>query len=220
MEQSAFPATAANENISKAEPKPALSLVDAVALIVGIVVGAGIFRVPSLVAANAGSETAFLAAWAVGGLVSLVGALCYAELASTFPSAGGDYHFLTRAYGKKLSFLYAWARISVIQTGSVALLAFIFGDFASQIFRLGEFSSAIYAALIVVLLTAINIAGIGFGTGTQKLLTAIEVLGVLAVIVAGIAASSPGETPTAAASTGTSPAVCGRFGCCRTRRPS
>jgi len=203
MEQSAFPAAAVNENISKAEPKPALSLVDAVALIVGIVVGAGIFRVPSLVASNAGSEAAFLAAWAVGGLISLVGALCYAELASTFPSAGGDYHFLTRAYGKRLSFLYAWARMSVIQTGSVALLAFIFGDFASQIFRLGEFSSAIYAALIVVLLTAINIAGIGFGTGTQKLLTAIEVLGVTAVIIAGIAASSPNETPTAAASTGT-----------------
>ncbi|HEX9930678.1 MAG TPA: amino acid permease [Pyrinomonadaceae bacterium] len=203
MEQSAFPATAANENISTAEPKPALSLVDAVALIVGIVVGAGIFRVPSLVASNAGSETAFLVAWAVGGLVSLVGALCYAELASTFPSAGGDYHFLTRAYGKKLSFLYAWARMSVIQTGSVALLAFIFGDFASQIFRLGEFSSAIYAALIVAALTAINIAGIGFGTGTQKLLTAIEVLGVTAVIVAGIAASSPNETQTVAASTGT-----------------
>jgi amino acid transporter len=211
MEQSAFSATkkaqrdfgaAANEPISKAEPKPSLSLTDAVALIVGIVVGAGIFRVPSLVAANAGSETAFLAAWAIGGLVSLVGALCYAELASTFPSAGGDYHFLTRAYGRKLSFLYAWARMSVIQTGSVALLSFIFGDFASQIFRLGEFSSAIYAVLIVVLLTAINIAGIGFGTGTQKLLTAIEVLGVTAVIVAGIAAA-PNETQGAGTQTGT-----------------
>lgn len=211
MEQSAFSATAkappepgaATEKISRAEPKPALSLIDAVALIVGIVVGAGIFRVPSLVAANAGSETAFLAAWALGGFVSLVGALCYAELASTFPNAGGDYHFLTRAFGKRLSFLYAWARMSVIQTGSVALLAFIFGDFASQLFRLGEFSSAIYAALIVIALTAINIAGIGFGTGTQKLLTAIEVLGVSAVIIAGIAASSPIKPQTIAASTGT-----------------
>jgi amino acid transporter len=184
---------AENEKIlnksSIVEPKPALSLIDAVALIVGIVVGAGIFRVPSLVASNAGSETAFLAAWVLGGLISLVGALCYAELASTFPNAGGDYHFLTRAYGKNLSFLFAWARMSVIQTGSVALLAFIFGDFASQLFSFGEFSAAIYAAIIIVALTAINIAGIGFGTGTQKILTALEVLGVAAIIAAGIAAA-------------------------------
>jgi hypothetical protein len=169
----------------KAAPQPVLNLTDTVALIVGIVVGAGIFRTPSLVAANAGSETAFMAAWALGGAVSLVGALCYAELATAFPNTGGDYHFLTRAFGKKLSFLFAWARMSVIQTGSVALLAFIFGDYMSQLFPLGEFSAAIYAALAIVALTAINIVGIGFGTGTQKLLTVVEVAGVLAIIVAG-----------------------------------
>lgn len=165
--------------------QPLLNLTDAVALIVGIVVGAGIFRTPSLVAANAGSETAFLGAWVLGGAVSLVGALCYAELATAFPNAGGDYHFLHRAFGQKLSFLFAWARLSVIQTGSVALLAFIFGDYVSQVFPLGEFSAAIYAAAAIVALTAINIIGIGFGTGMQKILTAVEVAGVLTIIVAG-----------------------------------
>ena len=158
-------------NTQTAEPQPVLSLFDAVALIVGIVVGAGIFRTPSLVAANAGSSEAFLAAWMLGGVVSLVGALCYAELTTAFPNAGGDYHFLTRAFGKKLAFLFAWARMSVIQTGSVALLAFIFGDYVSQIYKLGEYSSVLYAAIAVAVLTGINIIGLKSGTGTQKLLT-------------------------------------------------
>src|SRR5688500_15624968 len=99
---------------SAATPVPTLGLADAVAIIVGIVIGAGVFRTPSLVAANASSETAVLLIWAAGGLVSLVGALCYAELATAYPHAGGDYHFLTRAYGRRLAFLYAWSRITVV----------------------------------------------------------------------------------------------------------
>ena len=62
----------------------------------------------------------------------MVGALCYAELACAFPSAGGDYHFLTLAYGKRLAFLFSWARITVIATGSIALLAFVFGDYCAR----------------------------------------------------------------------------------------
>lgn len=82
-----------------------------------------------------------LGVWLIGGLVSLVGALCYAELSTTFPSTGGDYHFIMRAFGKRTAFLFGWARMSVIQTGSIALLAFIFGDYISQIYSLGEYSS-------------------------------------------------------------------------------
>ncbi|CAN5657269.1 amino acid permease [soil metagenome] len=166
-------------------PKPLLSFTDAIALIVGIVVGAGIFRSPSLVAANADSMTTVMSAWFLGGAVSLIGALCYAELATAFPNAGGDYHFLTRAYGRNLSFLFAWARATVIQTGTIALPAFIFGDYLSQMFPIGEYSSAIYAALAVVLLTSINIVGLKLGTGTQKLLTMLEILGILLIIAAG-----------------------------------
>lgn len=171
------------ENLS---PKPVLSAVDAIALIVGIVIGAGIFRTPSLVAANVESGGMMLTAWLIGGLMSLIGALCYAELTTAFPNTGGDYHFLMRAFGKKTAFLFAWARMSVIQTGSVALLAFIFGDYATQIFNLGPYSSVIYAALLVCLLTGINIIGVKMGAGAQKFLTAIEILGVLVIIVVGI----------------------------------
>jgi len=179
-------------------------MVDAVALIVGIVVGAGIFRTPSLVAANAGGVEPFLAAWILGGAVSLIGALCYAELATAFPSTGGDYHFLGRAFGKNLAFLYAWARMSVIQTGSIALLAFIFGDYLTQIYSFGSYSSVIYAGLSVTALTAINIIGLRFGTGAQKLLTTVEILGVLLIIVVGFSlapSATASEAPTSAATT-------------------
>ena len=187
-------------------PKQQLSLIDAIALIVGIVIGAGIFRTPSLVAANTANDTQFLLAWILGGVVSLIGALCYAELTTAFPNTGGDYHFLRKAYGKRSSFLFAWARMSVIQTGSIALLAFIFGDYFTQIYSLGNFSSVIYAALVVIIMTAINIAGLKMGTGAQKLFTVAEVSGVMIIVAAGLffapAVESLNHAPAAASTAG------------------
>lgn len=154
-------------------------------IIVGIIVGAGIFRTPSLVAANTASWELFLSVWLLGGVVSLVGTLCYAELTTAFPNTGGDYHFLMQAFGRRFAFLFAWARVSVIQTGSIALLAFIVGDYVSPLYHLGAYSSAIYAALVVIALTLVNIIGVTFGTGLQKILLAIQFSGLLLVIIAG-----------------------------------
>lgn len=168
-------------------PAKVLGLTDAVAMIVGIVVGAGIFRAPSLVAGNAGSEGAVLLAWAAGGVIALAGALCYAELATAYPSAGGEYHFLRRAYGGRLAFFLAWGRLTVIQTGSIALLAFVFGDYATRVLPLGEHSAAKYAALVVLGLTAVNVAGVRQGAGTQKALTVLEVAGIALVVAVGLA---------------------------------
>ena len=169
----------------KDSPKPTLRVLDAVVIIVGIVVGAGIFRTPSLVAANTGSWELFLLAWLLGGVVSLIGALCYAELTTAFPNTGGDYHLLMQAFGKRFAFLFAWARVSVIQTGSIALLAYIVGDYLSPLFPLGAYSSAIYAGLVIIALTAANIAGIKLGTGIQKILLGIQFAGLLLVVAAG-----------------------------------
>jgi len=176
-------------------PVPTLSLRDAVAITVGIVVGAGIFRTPSLVAANSPSEGAALLVWLAGGAVSLVGALCYAELATAYPHAGGDYHYLTRAYGRPLAFLFAWSRMAVIQTGSAALLAFAFGDYASELFGLGEHSASAYAALVVVGLTGLNLLGVRYGARTQNWLTGVEVLSLLTVIAAGLWLSAAPAAP-------------------------
>ncbi|SFC10553.1 Amino acid transporter [Parapedobacter composti] len=194
-----FPPVSANGNATTpaqhhaahtgGEPRPLIRVIDAVALIVGIVVGAGIFRTPSLVAANTGSPELFFSAWLLGGAVSLVGALCYAELSTTFPHTGGDYHFLMRSFGKRMAFLFAWARMSIIQTGSIALLAYIVGDYLSQIYAIGPYSSAVFAALVVASLTAVNILGVHFGTGTQNILFAIELIGILCVVVVGLSIS-------------------------------
>ena len=166
--------------------KPTLRLRDVIALTVGIIIGAGIFRTPSLVAGAASSEAVMLAAWVIGGTLSIVGALCYAELASAEPGAGGDYHYLMRAFGPRPAFLYAWSRLAVIQSGSIALLAFIFGDYATALYTLGPYSNAIFAGLVVLAVTLLNCAGIYFGTRAQNWLTIAEVLGLLVIIVAGL----------------------------------
>ncbi len=183
-------------------PQPLLRRRDAIAIIVGIVVGAGIFKTPSMVAGVTGDAGWAIVAWGLGALVSLAGALCYAELATTYPHAGGDYHFLTRAWGRHISFLYAWARATVINTGSIALLAFVFGDYMSKVMPLGPASGALWAALIVIVLTAVNIAGLKASARTQNLLTIFEVAGLVAVAVAGFLATPvAGATPAAFSST-------------------
>jgi len=163
-----------------------LSILDVVALTVGVVVGASIFRTPSLVAENAGSPTLAIAVWALGGIVSFIGAVCYAELASAYPHAGGDYHYFQRAFGDWMAFLFAWARLVVIQTGSIALLAFVFGDYASELWSLGPHSSSLYAGGSVVGLTILNAAGVRLGKTTQRLLTVATILGLIVVMGAGL----------------------------------
>ena len=173
-------------NTADGSPRPLITQREAIAIIVGIVIGAGIFKAPSLVAQFTGSGGWMLAAWASGGLVSLVGALCYAELAAAWPHAGGDYHFLLRAYGRRVAFLFAWARFSVITTGSIALLAFVFGDYMSEIVPLGAYSPAIWAALSVFVLTWLNARGIHASATAQSWLTLAEVLGLVLVVAAGL----------------------------------
>ena len=163
-----------------------LTLRHAVAVIIGLTVGAGIFKAPSLVAANVPSAGWMFALWLAGGCISVVGALCYAELASTYPNRGGDYHFLSRAFGRHAALVYAWARFSVITTGSIALLAFVFGDYLSQLLPLGRHGSALYGALAVLLLTAINVRGLRDGVKAQTWLTVLELAGLALILVAGL----------------------------------
>jgi amino acid transporter len=190
----------ATTQASDGAPRPALSVFDGVMIIVGIIIGGGIFTFPPLVAGMTGSVEWMFGAWLLGALLALIGALCYAELATAFPSAGGDYHFLKLAYGRDFAFFFAWARVLVITTGAVALLAFVFGDYMSRVWSLGEQSSTIYAALIVGVLTAINIAGLRQSARAQNLLSLLLVAGMLMVVVAGFAAPATAAAPAAAPS--------------------
>ncbi len=172
-------------------PRPTVSVTDAVALIVGVVIGIGIFKTPSMIAAHTGSSDVFLLAWLAGGIISVIGALCYAELAAAYPHPGGDYHYLTRAFGRKVGFLFVWSRMTVIQPGSIAMLAFVFGDYLSAILRVGPSGNSLFAALSVTLLTILNWMGVQKGKWTQNFLTAIKVIGLLTVVGVGIFAPLP-----------------------------
>ncbi len=180
----AFTAEAANTEPHDAITPSSLSMRHAIAIIVGLVIGAGIFMAPSIVAASVPSVSWMFGVWIAGGVLSAIGALCYAELSSCYPSKGGEYHFLSRAFGKRCALIYAWARFLVITTGSIALLGFVFGDYMSRLLSLGSFSPAIYAALAVVLLTFINLRGIRDGAETQAWLSIVEVGGLILIVVA------------------------------------
>jgi len=180
-----------------AGPERVLSLVDVVAIVIGVVIGAGIFSLPSLIAGILGDPWLVVTAWVAGGLLALIGVLCFAELATAFPHPGGEYHFLARAYGRECAFMYAWARMTVIQTGSIATLSFVAGDYAQQLLPLGSFGPAIYAALSVIVFTYLNILGIRQTTTVQKVLETITVLGLVALILAGFSGGAPAPAPAA-----------------------
>ena len=167
-------------------PKPLLSVADGTFLMVGMVIGVGIFKAPSIVAGNTATPLQFILVWLFGGLISLCGALVYAELAARHPGTGGEYTFLRRGFGDGAAFVFAWSRMTVIQTGAIAAVAFVFGDYASQIVSLGERSSAIYAGLSVVALTALNFAGTLQSKTLQKVLETILIASLLGLAVAGI----------------------------------
>jgi basic amino acid/polyamine antiporter, APA family len=171
---------------SAVAPKQLLTVWDGIILICGMVIGAGIFKAPSIVAANTSSGTEFLFAWVLGGVVSLCGALVYAELATRHPETGGEYAFLSRGMGRGVAFVFAWSRMTVIQTGAIAAVAFVFGDYASEIFRLGNKSAAIYAAIGVIALTALNVAGTVESKGLQKIMQILLFAGLGFLVVAGL----------------------------------
>jgi basic amino acid/polyamine antiporter, APA family len=169
-------------NTPRPAPRRGLTAFDGAAVVVGIIIGVGLFRAPSVVAANVPSEAAYMAVWAAGGLIALIGALCYAELGSAFPSAGGEYSYLRRAFGRPLAVLFAWARCAVIQTGAIAVISFAYGDYAQELLPLGPFGPAIHAAIAVIAFTALNLVGRGQAVGFQRVFSTGLVLALVLIV--------------------------------------
>ena len=175
---------------SREKPIRSLSLFDTTCLIVGVIVGAGVYQMAPDIARGSGSWWGTLGVWALGGLISLFGALGYAELSSTFPREGGDYVYLTEAYGRWAGFLFGWGQTVVIRPSDIAALAFIFGTYFSKLFNPWHETDPVtvqsaYAALAVMVFMAINIIGVREGKWTQNLLTVFKTLGLLMVVVVG-----------------------------------
>ena len=191
----AAPIGAMQPEAPSARSGPRLRMRDAIAIMIGVVVGVGIFRAPSMVATGVESEAGFIAVWILGGVLSVIGALCYGELVAAFPSSGGEYHFLHRAFGPQLAFLFAWARLTVIGTGSIALLAFVFGDYASTLAPLGTYGSAIHGAALVLLLIGLNVLGLRVGSKLQNTMTSLLVAGLVVMAVVGLVGTHDAAPP-------------------------
>ena len=166
-------------------PHAHLGLWDAVSIILGIVVGTAIFKTPQYVFANVHGPWMGMGCWLLGGVLALLGSLCYAELATTYPRMGGDYVYLTRAFGRSAGFLFGWAQLTVILTGSIGAMAYAFGDYAVEFFGWDPKHSVWLAVGSVAVLTILNVIGVVFGKTVQNLLTAVKVVGLGAIVVAG-----------------------------------
>lgn len=175
-------------------PKKELNVFDSTCIIVGIIIGAGIYETAPIVASCMASRTALLGIWLAGGVLAMTGALCYAELATAYPCQGGDCVYLKRAYGRWAGFLFGWSQLAIIRPGDIALMAFIFARYAQKLYPFAG-ASLVYAASAVIILTAINVIGVKEGKWTQNILTVIKVIGLLAIIAAGLFAPAAPAPP-------------------------
>jgi basic amino acid/polyamine antiporter, APA family len=178
-------------------PRQLLSVTDGVFLTVGMILGALIFKAPSTVAGATSGVGEFLLAWLLGGAVSLCGALVYAELAARHPDTGGEYAFLTRGWGRGVGFVFAWSRMTVVQTGAIAAVAFVFGDYASEILRFEKQSPAIWAAIAVIALTLLNLAGTLHSKTLQKVMELMLISGLILFSIAAIWIGGAPKAPAA-----------------------
>lgn len=181
------------DSLSHGELPRTLGLADALAIVVGIVIGGGIFLVPNLVARNLGNSTSILAVWMVAGVVSFFGALACAELGAAWPATGGQYVFLLRIYGPMTAFVYGWTMFLVCRTAQAAWLAVTFTLYVSYFVPLSPIEAKLLGTGAIVVLGAINYRGVSMGALVQKCFTSAKVIGLLIII--GSAFLWRGSTP-------------------------
>jgi APA family basic amino acid/polyamine antiporter len=186
-----------------------LGLFDATMLVMGGIVGAGIFINPYVVAQQVHSAGLILLAWLVGGVIALVGAFIWAELAARRPAAGGQYAYIREAFHPMVAFLYGWVLLLVIQSGGMAAVAMTFAHYAGELVH-ARLPEAGVAALVLAVLTAINCLGVRWGSNVQSALMVTKVAAILALVVFGLAADA--APATAAASAAPATAAAGGFG--------
>jgi len=178
-----------------------LGLFSGVMMVIGGIIGSGIFRSPQIVAQRVVTPELTLGVWVLGGLIALAGAFVYGELGGRFPKAGGQYVYLRDALGPLPAFLYAWALVLIIATGAIAAMAVTFADYAIALLALGERARLPLAVGSIVLLSAVNYTGVRPGAITQNIFTILKLVALGAVIAAGLAAAAgllPAAAPTEA----------------------
>ncbi len=176
-----------------------LGLLDSLSIVVGIVIGGGIFLVPNLIARELTSIPAILGVWAFAGIVSFFGALACAELGTMFPSTGGQYVFLRETYGPLAGFLCGWANFAVARTAQVSWMAVTFSLYISYFTPLSPWMSKLLGVGAIALFTWINYRGVALGAVVQKVFTFAKVAGLLVIIGGAFLWTGPAAASTSAA---------------------
>jgi amino acid transporter len=182
-----------------------LGVLDAISIIVGIVIGTTIYKVPGLIFSATADPIWGLGVWVIGGLLAMIGAFCYAELATTYPRAGGDYYYLSRAFSPGTGFLFGWAQLTVVMPASIGVMAYVFADFflqtlpewrpefevplGAQTVKLDPYFAV--AAIVIVAFTFTNCLGVFLGKWVQNLLAFAKIIGLGSIIVAGLGWGAP-----------------------------
>lgn len=174
-----------------------LGLIDATSIVAGSMIGSGIFIVTSAMARDIGSAAWLLVIWLITGLLTMTAALSYGELAGMMPTAGGQFVYIQRAYGRLVSFLYGWTVFTVIQTGTIAAVAVAFANYSAVFFPVLEnkiidgsaysfTNKQVLAMACILLLTYINTKGLKTGKGIQVFFTAAKLIALSAIIILGL----------------------------------
>lgn len=217
MEAVNEPPRAAADRHAGAGLVPSLGLFTTIMMVVGGVIGSGIFRKPGVMAGQLGSPELLLGVWALAGVITLFGALTNAEIASMIPETGGQYVYFERMYGPFFAFLYGWAVFVVMQCGSIAAVAYVFAEYTGEFVRLPVFSAGVagwsfhlpyigdisplkeigtkgLAAALIILLTGVNYVGVRFGGIVQNVFTIAKVAAMLLLVVGAFVLPAGGAT--------------------------
>jgi APA family basic amino acid/polyamine antiporter len=168
-----------------------LGVFDATMIVMGGIIGAGIFRNPSEVARHVSTPSLILGAWAAGGLIALAGAFVYAELAQRRPEVGGQYAYLRDAFHPMAAFLYGWTLLLVTQTGGMAAVAMTFADYFRTLTGL-NIERSVIAVVTLGVLTVINCLGVRSGSNVQSTLMVMKIAAILMLVVVGLKAVTQG----------------------------
>lgn len=150
------------------------------AIMVGIIIGSGIFRTPPEIAKHLASPSLILAFWLLGGVISLFGALTYAELACMYPQSGGVYVFLREGLGRPVAFVFGWTYMLITKPFAAAGIAVVFGENLNRLFNV-HWDTRVTTSVLLILLTTINTFGISIGAGIAELLTSAKALALIAI---------------------------------------
>lgn len=168
-----------------------IGLFSATMLVVGGIIGSGIFLNPAIVAQRVGSGELILLTWSLGAAIALLGAFIFAELGARAPAAGGGYVYLRDAFGPLPAFLYGWALLLAIASGAAAAVAVTFANYAAPLFGLGAGSEPWLAAFAIALLSSINAVGVRPGAWTQNVFTVLKLAAIAALVIAAFVGGSP-----------------------------